>query len=547
MTGYDPGMARHPWPLSLVAIGLLLPAAAKAQSVPPPPDVPVAACPASTAPARLTVAGQARGTWRLGPFADTLDAGALSVEADGHGLWSSASDGFVAAGADDPGILDGGGGFYRIRARFTDCWRQQSVSAAALATRTRLILRGRLSGSRGGTSAAGPLTYTATLQPSGGRRLRLTVRLGGVAAANAIMLSSSSVPGESVHGFGAQTRWNLKGHEVAVLTREQGVGRGDPVITQAQNAQTPPQGADEDSTYAVVPQYLTSRDRGLFLTDTEYSAFDLRRNSAIRTQLWSRALHAQILRGESPGALVRSYTEYAGRMRPMPAWVDRGAIVGIQGGTDVVRQRVADLQAAGVPLAGVWLQDWVGQRVTNFGSRLLWNWTLNTQRYAGWQQMVSDSRAQGIRVMTYINPMLADATGIPGPERNLYAEALERGYVIRHADGSPYLVDQGGFTFALIDLTSAPARAWTVGVLRDMAVKFGASGWMADFAEQTPFDWALRQRRLRGDLRRFLPGPLVGRPGQRAGATSPTSSTSTARPSPAARGRRACSGWATRR
>ena len=171
----------------------------------------------------------------------------------------------------------------------------------------------------------------------------------------------------------------------------------------------------------------------------------------------------------------------------MPAWVDRGAIVGIQGGTDVVRQRVADLQAAGVPLAGVWLQDWVGQRVTNFGSRLLWNWTLNTQRYPGWQQMVRDFRAQGIRVMTYINPMLADAAGIPGPERNLYAEALERGYVIRHADGSPYLVDQGGFTSALIDLTSAPARAWTVGVLRDMAVKFGASGWMADFAEQTPF------------------------------------------------------------
>ena len=74
----------------------------------------------------------------------------------------------------------------------------------------------------------------------------------------------------------------------------------------------------------------------------------------------------------------------------MPSWVDRGAIVGIQGGTDVVRQRVAALQAAGVPLAGVWLQDWVGQRVTSFGSRLLWNWTLNTARYPGWDQMVAD-------------------------------------------------------------------------------------------------------------------------------------------------------------
>src|SRR5829696_572178 len=225
-------MARRPLALSLVAIGLLLPATARAQSAPLLPDVPVAACPAGAASADLTVANAARRTWQLGPFAVTLDGDALTVAADHHGLWSSASDGFVAAGAGDSNIFDGGGGFYRIQSRFTDCWRRQSVTAATLTSRTRLTLRGRLTGSLGGTSAAGPLTYTATLQPAGARRLRLSVRLHGVATANAIMLSSSSVAGESVHGFGAQTRWNLKGHQVAVLTREQGVGRGDPVITQ---------------------------------------------------------------------------------------------------------------------------------------------------------------------------------------------------------------------------------------------------------------------------------------------------------------------------
>ena len=34
-----------------------------------------------------------------------------------------------------------------------------------------------------------------------------------------------------MHGFGLQTRWNLKHRVVPVLTREQGVGRGDPLIT----------------------------------------------------------------------------------------------------------------------------------------------------------------------------------------------------------------------------------------------------------------------------------------------------------------------------
>jgi sulfoquinovosidase len=463
-----------------VAIALVSPAATQAQSI-PPPDVPVAACPAGAAPAALRVTREAAGRWQLGPFAVRLTAEALRVAADGRTLWSSAHGGFVAAGAGDPGIVDGGGGFYRVRSSFADCWRRQSVTAATRHGRA-LTLRGRLAGGRSGS-----LRYTAMVSPASVRRLRLTVRLRG-AGAGAIVLSGASTARESVHGFGAQTRWNLKGGVVPVLTREQGVGRGDPLITEAQNALTPPQGGDEASTYAVVPQYVTSRNRGLFLTDSQYSVFDLRPGRAIRAQLWSRTLHAQILRGDSPTALIRAYTQYAGRMRPMPSWVDRGAIVGIQGGTDVVRQRVAALQAAGVPLAGVWLQDWVGQRVTSFGSRLLWNWTLNTARYPGWDQMVADLRKQGIRVMTYINPMLADAAGIAGPQRNLYAEALARGLVIRRPDGTPYIVDQGGFSAALIDLTSAAARGWTRGVLRDMAAKFGASGWMADFAEQTPFD-----------------------------------------------------------
>src|SRR3954449_9258578 len=464
------------WERRAGLVGLVIafgsPAAAAAQST-PPPDVPVAACPGGAAPGALRVARDVEGVWTLGAFAVRLSADGLRVSVGGHTQWASARGGFVAAGEGTPGIGGGAGGCYTVRASFRRCWRGQTVSSATRRGRA-LTLRGRLGGA---------LAYSVRLAPVSARRLALTVRVSG---GDAVVLSGDSAPGEAVHGFGAQTRWDLKHHVVPVLTREQGVGRGDPLITEAQNSQVPPQGGDEASTYAVVPQYLSSRNRGLFLTDAVYSAFDLRPARAIRAQLWARTMHAQILRGRSPAALLRAYTEYAGRMRPMPSWVDRGAIVGIQGGTDVVRQRVAALQAAGVPLAGVWLQDWVGQRVTSFGSRLLWNWTLNTARYPGWDQMVADFRKQGIRGMTYINPMLADAAGIAGPQRNLYAEAIARGYVIRHQDGSPYLVNQGGFDSALIDLTSPAARAWTRGVLRDMAVKFGASGWMGGFAEACP-------------------------------------------------------------
>jgi sulfoquinovosidase len=152
------------------------------------------------------------------------------------------------------------------------------------------------------------------------------------------------------------------------------------------------------------------------------SIFDLSAADRAEVQVWSRTLRAQVLAGRSPADLLRAYTRYAGRMRPLPEWVDRGAIVGIQGGTAAVRAAVAQLRDAGVALAGVWQQDWVGQRVTSFGRRLWWNWVLDRERYAGWDEMVRDFQAQGIKVMTYANPMLDDAAG-RAVDRNLFAEA----------------------------------------------------------------------------------------------------------------------------
>jgi alpha-glucosidase (family GH31 glycosyl hydrolase) len=441
----------------------------------PAPDRPLARCPGG-GEGTLRVAPAVRGAYALGAFTARLGARGLRIEADGRVLWSSVPGGaFVTAARGTTEFTDGGG-FYRVQARFTRCWQRQSLDRVA-AGRRAVTLSGRL----GGGAA-----WSARLAVVSDRRLGMTVTVRRHGATT-IGLTAASARAEQVHGFGAMTRWDLKGGVVPILTREQGVGRGEPVVTEAQDALTPPQGGAYNTTYAVVPQYVTSAGRGFFWTDDRYGAFDLRRRDQVRAQLWATTMHAQVLRGRTPAQLVRAYTEYAGRMQPMPRWVDRGAIVGIQGGTDVVRAQVAALRAAGVPLAGVWLQDWVGQRLTSFGSRLLWNWTLNPQRYPGWEQMVSDFRKLGIRVLTYVNPMLTNS-GVPAGERNLYAEAASRGYLVRTRAGDPYLLDQGGFSSGVVDLSDPGARRWMRGVLRDMAGKFGASGWMADFGEQTPFD-----------------------------------------------------------
>jgi sulfoquinovosidase len=451
----------------MASCGLLATAAVAA-------DEPVAACPPGKA--FLKVAPAARGTFTIGRFSVVVDRAGVRVQSGGRVLWSSVSQvPFVGAGKGRVQFSDGGG-FYQVQARFSRCWRRQTI-ARAVSSRRALHLSGTL-----GAGAH----FAVAFSRGSSVRLAMTVHVRAPGATT-VLLSAASPRRDAVHGFGAMTRWNLKGGIVPILTREQGVGRGEPGVTEAENQLTPPQGGAYNTTYAVVPQYLTSSNRGFFWTDDQYGVFDLTRRDRVTSQLWARTVHAQVLLGRTPAQLIRAYTQYAGRMKPLPHWVDRGAIVGIQGGTDTVLARVAALRAAGVPLAGVWLQDWVGQRTTSFGSRLLWNWTLNPGHYPNWSQMVAQLRQEGIRVLTYINPMLTNS-GVPPDEPNLFAQAAAGGYLVRQSDGTPYLIDQGGFSSGLVDLSNPAARQWMIGVLHAMARTYGASGWMADFGEQTPFD-----------------------------------------------------------
>src|SRR5699024_218038 len=144
-------------------------------------------------------------------------------------------------------------------------------------------------------------------------------------------------------------------------------------------------------------------------------------------EIQATLLRAALLTAAPPAGLVPR--QQAGTDRPELAdWTGQGAIVGIQGGTEQVRNTLAELQQASTQVAGVWLQDWTGQRTTSFGDRLWWTWQLDADRYPGWADLVADLDAEGIAVTTYVNPFLVDPTGKDHPpERNLFAEAAEHG------------------------------------------------------------------------------------------------------------------------
>lgn len=64
--------------------------------------------------------------------------------------------------------------------------------------------------------------------------------------------------------------------------------------------------------------------------------------------------------GQSPKALAGSVSKKIGTMKPLPDWIMNGAIVGLQGGEKEIRTRYRQLRERNVPLAALWMQDWVG-------------------------------------------------------------------------------------------------------------------------------------------------------------------------------------------
>jgi alpha-glucosidase len=352
----------------------------------------------------------------------------------------------------------------------------------------RIVLEGSLAGDADGT-------WSAVIAPraDGGVVLALDATVDG-APASAVQLVSGRTPDAPVHGFGeTYAAFDLSGRVLPLVIREQGVGRGEQPVTLLADLTTRGAGGDDTLSYASMATFVTGDLRGVRLTPELAASHavgvaDTTNSGQVRLESWAPTMTAELTAADTPAALVA--TQEGTVQRPALAdWVADGAVVGLQGGTEKVRQEVADLLDAGAAIEAVWLQDWTGRRTTSFGDRLWWTWQLDAERYPGWDDLVADLAAEGIRTTTYVNTWLVDAAPKGDPSiRNLWQEAANRGFLVERADGSPYLQDQGDFDASLVDLTDRRARAWYARVIAEEVLGLGVDGFMADFGEALPFD-----------------------------------------------------------
>jgi len=320
----------------------------------------------------------------------------------------------------------------------------------------------------------------------------------------------------SYFGGGEQyTFVNLTGSFVPTFTSEQGVGRdaAPPFITnipteasdqnspadqQVQwltellNSQYQGAGGNWETTYTAIPSFVAASGVGVLLNTSALASFDFREPPEITSQVFGDTISGWLFwpadaQNSTTSRMLNSldvYTGIVGRLPHPPEWTQRGAIVGLEGGTDAVLSRLRQLLEWDVPVSAVWMQDWSGKRVDAFGSRLWWNWQLDEEHYANWTSFRGFCSSKNIQLLAYLNPYLASSG-----RTNLFDEALQRGFLLRNATGDAMVLSSGSdaFTFGTVDLSCPAARQWYVDtIMVHNAIDKGFTGWMADFGEYVP-------------------------------------------------------------
>ncbi|MGO2746008.1 TIM-barrel domain-containing protein [Microbacterium sp.] len=424
------------------------------------------------------IVDDAEGEWQVGGFTVRLDNALHVTHPDAAAaVWETVpGEAFLTAAEADAHFIDDLG-LVRVSDHRDHAWATQHIVSAQLGADGALVLAGTLDDSDS-------LAWEMRLSEGADGLLDAAVSVDP--AANRLYLSAALDADEGIHGFGAQSAgWDLRGDRIPLIPREQGIGRGEQPLSFLVDLAASSAGG-QDTTYLPSAVNVTDLSRSVVYRGEAISSVDLRPDDRMIWEVWSNQADFALAAASTPTQAVAIQSGWTGVAAAPPAWTQVGMIVGIQGGADEVRAKIATLQKADVPLVAVWLQDWVGRRTTDFGERLQWNWSLDEDQYPGWDELVADLEGQGIRVLTYVNPSLSVDSGAASAargDRDLYAEAAAAGYLALDADGAVFDADQHGFTAATVDLTNPDAREWFAQVIADEVAGAGASGWMADFAE----------------------------------------------------------------
>lgn len=360
------------------------------------------------------------------------------------------------------------------------------------------------------TSSGGVQHLTLATSDPTGRTLDVTITSEG----DAVRVSARPVPadgvvgmadaftspaGEAFHGFGGRhDNLDVRGTEFLSYLQQENVSSG------SADALTAPVSEGNDrwlfpngpyATYYAQSQFVSSAGYGFWLDRSEIARWrlDSDRPDAWQVQVAAPQLDYVVAPGAPPRA-IRALTRRTGRQPVPPAWA-LGSILDrlVKFPSDPADSYQAEVAS---DLKGI---DDHHVRLAAY-------------RIEGWQFLpkatlakdIAELRARHIHPLVYFRAFVGkDTIGTDDPAA--YDEALAKGYVATHADGSPYVFTSNfNADGAQIDFTNADAVRWWQGRVT-AALRAGADGFMQDFGEQVLDDMHFRDGSTGAQMHNRLP------------------------------------------
>ncbi|HQG42772.1 MAG TPA: alpha-glucosidase [Spirochaetota bacterium] len=300
---------------------------------------------------------------------------------------------------------------------------------------------------------------------------------------NRLWLKLEAYKKEHIYGCGEQfSKLDLKNKTIPLWVEEQGVGRGHDLITFLATISHGAGGA-WNTTYYPQPTFVSSNNYFVHCNISSYAQFSFNDTNHC-LYFWQIPVSIVIGYYDSAVECIKAVGDLVGRQPRLPAWVHDGMWLGVQGGTEVVQSKLQDALDSGVRVSAVWVQDWVGKRITWFGKQLFWNWRYSHELYPDLPALIKELSHKNIKFLGYINCFLTT-------DGDLYKEASQKGYLVKDKTGAVRHIVTTAFPAGVIDLTNPHACRWIKDVIKKNMIDLGLNGWMADFGEYLETDTQL--------------------------------------------------------
>ncbi|MGD2848265.1 alpha-xylosidase [Escherichia coli] len=238
-------------------------------------------------------------------------------------------------------------------------------------------------------------------------------------------------------------------------------------------------GTSTEQAYKNIPFYMTNRGYGVLVNHPQCVSFEVgsEKVSKVQFSVESEYLEYFVIDGPTPKAVLDRYTRFTGRPALPPAW-SFGLWLTTSFTTNydeaTVNSFIDGMAERNLPLH-VFHFDCFWMKAFQWCD---FEWDPLT--FPDPEGMIRRLKAKGLKICVWINPYI-------GQKSPVFKELQEKGYLLKHPDGSLWQWDKWQPGLAIYDFTNPDTCKWYADKLKGL-VAMGVDCFKTDFGERIPTD-----------------------------------------------------------